>query len=433
MATHQSEDKLLAEERDTHEFVDQVERRKPYQPYLEAELGLRDHWYAVMFGEEIAEGGFRGEMVLGERILFKRAGGKVYGIADRCPHRGASFSARPECYSANTVTCWFHGFTFDIRDGKLVQILTEPGSKLIGKLKHKVYPVEEINGVVFVFIGDMDPPPPIAEDLQPMFLEKGLEFHPVCRNKVRANWRIAAENGYDAAHIYGHRHAGLFQAANVAVPLGTYPSSKDVVQVLDGPRGPWGITKADDVNIWSVEVEGVTVTAPNATLGGPPPDYEITVGLFMPCGLQVTHFPVSHLWHFEWYTPVDEDHHLYMITHATRAGSPEEMARFHDECERIYGPMVWQQPGNQSDPVGDGPSWGFNNFDAFGREQIHHAYQYEDHWHRERLYRPDYIIVRWRMLVASHLRGIQRRGEWARTRGWSPDGRDYDPRKGPRR
>jgi len=40
-------------------------------------------------------------------------------------------------------------------------------TKLIGKIRHKTYPVREINGVVFVFIGDFDPPPPVEQDTQP--------------------------------------------------------------------------------------------------------------------------------------------------------------------------------------------------------------------------------------------------------------------------
>ena len=34
-------------------------------------------------------------------------------------------------------------------------------------------------------------------------------------------------------------------------------------------------------------------------------------------------------------------------------------------------------------------------------------------WHRERLFKPDYIITLWRMLVSRQARGIQRRGNWA--------------------
>ena len=401
-----------SEENNTEQILNKIEKQKPYQAYLDAPLGLRNHWYAALFGEDLDEGKCHGETILGERIFFKRAGGTVYAIADRCPHRGVAFSARPECYTENTVTCWFHGFTFDVRDGKLVQIVTEPDSKLIGKLKHKTYPVREVNGLVFVFIGDMDPAPPIEEDLQPRFLEEGFVFHRAACAKVKGNWRIAVENGFDAAHIYGHRNAGMFQATDIPIPLSTYPSSKDEVAVMDGEKGPWGINKADDTNIWSAEIEGVLIEAPNAEAAAPP-EYDITVGMFLPGALQVNHFPAPHLVHLEWYTPIDEDNHLYFIAHATRAESDEEIEKFHQECEQIFGPAVWQDPGTQTEPTGDGPNWGFNNFDAFGREQSHHAYQYEDYWHRERLFRPDYIIVQWRMLVSKRMRGRQEWGDWA--------------------
>lgn len=417
---------------DTERLVDSIERRKPYEPYIEAALGLREHWYAALFGPELGEGKIRGEMICGERILFKRVEGTVYGIADRCPHRGAAFSARPECFSTNTVTCWSHGFTFDVRDGSLVQILTEPGSKLIGKLTHKTYPVRELNGVVFVYIGDANPPPPLEQDVQPLFAQP-LVCHPVARNKSRANWRLAAENGYDAAHLYAHRNAGMFQVADVPVPLSTFPSRKESVTVLDGDEGPWGILKYDDVNVWTADVEGKAVSAANVSPEAPPEgNWDIVVGLFMPCGLQVDYFPLPGVLQFEWYTPIDEDHHMYMIAHAARYTNEADAAAFHERCERELSPMVWRQAAGQTDPVGDGPTWGFNNYDHWGREQMHHVYQYEDFWHRERLFRPDYLVVRWRMLVAKRMRGLQRRtGDWARTRGWSPDERNYDPKLGP--
>jgi len=41
------------------------------------------------------------------------------------------------------------------------------------------------------------------------------------------------------------------------------------------------------------------------------------------------------------------------------------------------------------------------------------SYAKEDWWRRERLFKPDYIIMQWRMLVARHVRGIQTYGNWA--------------------
>ena len=424
------DDQIIAGEEDTEQIVEQIERRKPYQAYLDAELGLRNHWYAALFGNELDEGECRGEMLLGERILFKRAAGKVYALADRCPDRGAAFSARPECYSTNTITCWFHGFTFDVRDGRLVQIVTEPDSVHIGRLRHKTYPVEERNGVVFVFVGELDPPPALDADLMPKFNTPQLVVHPVARNKVRGNWRLAVESGFDAAHIYGHRNAGLCQVSEeIKVPLSTYPSTKSAVTMQDADTGPWGIVKCDDINVRTVDIEDVKITAATVDPDNLPPVSIVNVGSFLPCSLEVEPFPVPGVIHFEWYTPIDEDHHSYMIAFGKVVDTPAQEAEFHAMCETVGGPMVWQGPAGQTAPVGDGPEWGFNNFDAFGREQLHHAYQYEDFWHKEHLFAPDYIIVRWRMLVAKRMRGIQQRRGWATTHGWSPDGRNFDPGK----
>ena len=408
------------------------ERTTSYEPYLEASLGLRNHWYASFFKEELSEGEVRGEMICGERIVFKRLDNQVFALEDRCPHRGSAFSARPECYSKDTLTCWLHGFTFDVRSGKLVEVLTEPGSKLIGKLQQKTYPVQEINGVVFVFIGDIDPPPAIEQDIQPKFLQPNLVVQSVARNKSRANWRLAAENGYDAAHLYAHRNAGLFEQIDVPVPLSTFPSNKGKVTELNGDNGPWGIVKFDDINIWHAEVDGTYITAPNVDPHLEHENWDIEVGLFMPCGLEVDYFPAPGVLHFEWYTPIDEDHHLYIIAHGAICNTPESEVIFRSRCKKELAPLVWRSEGDNNVPVGDGDTWGFNNFDDWGREQMHHVYQYENFWRRERLFRPDYIVMRWRNLVSQRLRGIQKWGTWAPTRGWSPDGKNYDPKFGPK-
>jgi carbazole 1,9a-dioxygenase terminal dioxygenase component len=415
----------------TDEIVEKIERKKPYQKYIDAELGLRNHWYASFFSSELEEGKIRGEMICGERIVFKKVEGKVYAMEDRCPHRGAAFTARPECYSKNSVTCWLHGFTFDVRNGDLIQILSEPESKLIGKLKHKTYSVEERNNVVFVFIGDIAPPPPVEEDIQPKFLTENLVCHHVARNRVKGNWRVAAENGYDAAHLYAHRNSGMFELVDVPVPLCTFPSNKNEVIVVDEEKGPWGIIKYDDVNIWYADVEGNPVTAANVTPGQDYENWDIVVALYMPCGLEVDYFPVPDVLHFEWYTPIDEHHHIYMIAHAAICETDTEADAFRKRCDEELAPLVWRQDSGQTEPVGDSQSWGFNNFDAWGREQIHHVYQNENFWHRERLFRPDYVVIRWRMLVAKRMRGRQEWGDWAPVEGWSPDGNNYDPALGP--
>ncbi len=387
--------------------VDRAQREKPWQRYLDAELGLRNYWYPVLFAHDIPEGGTHPATVLGERLFFKRIDGTVYCVEDRCLHRGVPFSPRPECHTKHTLTCWFHGFTYDWRNGALVQILTEADSALPGKVGLKSYPTHEKHGVIFVWIGD-EAPVDLRQDTQPRFWDEHLVTHPVVRYTIKCNWRVAAENGFDAAHIYGHRHwVGMQQSGRIR-PFGTYPSRQDIVQLLEDDGKPKGIVKQDDVHVYAMEIEGQEVRVPLWPKDEPAVVQTDPragwVGCYMPCGLQVANFPRPGKMHFEWYVPIDENHHSYIILHAGYAETEADTQAFHDEAEEL-APLIWQEPGKEPE--------GFNNFDAFARYWSHHAYAKEDWWRRERLFKPDYIIMQWRMLVAKHARGIQQRGDWA--------------------
>ena len=429
MVKEKETDEVLLAIHDADEAVDRTERAKPYYNYLNAELGLRDHWYPAFFGQELGNGEMMPQTIAGERIYFKRVAGKIFGVEDRCVHRGAAFSSKPECFSENTITCWIHGFTYDVRDGELIEVITEPGSKAIGKMKLKSYPVEEHNGVVFVFIGDLDPPPPLKEDVQPKFWNPGLKFHPLHRHLIKANWRLSCENGYDAAHIYAHRNSAIVTEVGIPLPLGTYSPNKDSCLVYEQDGEAKGVVKLmgdrpgieAEINVWEATIEGNHVVAQNVDLDNPPPGVDIDVGLFMPCGLEVDWFPQPGMIHFEWYVPVDEENHMYMITQSRYCSTEEEERQFHEECETSLGPLVWKEPAGQTAYPGDGATWGFNNFDQFGRAHMEHVYAKENWWNRERLTKADYIIVRWRMLVHHNLRGIQKRGDWANTGSWDPE------------
>lgn len=393
-------------------LVESYRRRHhvPWQPYIEAVLGFRNHWYPAFFSHELGEGdlsqglgegavGVKVERMLGERILFRRVDGKVYAVADRCVHKGVPFSTKPECYTKDTITCWYHGFTYDLGSGLLRTILSDPKSALIGKVKLKTYPVEERKGVVFVFIGDMDPPP-LAEDLQPGFLDDSLAVYPDGWSRVlRCNWRLAAENGFDPAHAYIHRNSGLVRAFRLPTVLGdTGISEAHGMEVIEraGPKGVVLIRGAG-TPVWEAEIEpGVKLKArflPGQ--GGVTDEMVPEVGIWMPGGLKVDPFPAPGIVHFEWYVPIDEDHHRYMITWGREVRSAGEQARFFEEIATLWKDLV---PAK------------FNNEDVMAREAMHDFYASEDGWYRERLFGPDVVITKWRELASRCNRGIQRRG-----------------------
>lgn len=368
---------------------------KPWAPYLEATLGFRNHWYPACFSREVEEGEFLGVELLGERVLFKRIAGRIHAVEDRCAHRGVPFSARPECYSANTVSCWYHGFTFDMRDGKLVAIITDPESPLIGKVEIKTYPVEEAKNVVFVYIGDGEPPP-LVEDVQPGFLDEDLFITPSGdRGVVKSNWRLAAENGVDASHIYIHRNSRLLNAGKRAVPLASYfVTRQDMVVETEG--GPKGVVKGAGrkVSVWETEIEGNKIESQYRPSEDPSKALITDTSLWLPCGLKVDPFPAAEIVHFEWYVPIDEHSHYYIVTWGKRVSDEAGQAQFSREVETFWRDMVIDR---------------FNDEDVFAREAMERFYTEEDGWNRERLFRPDIVITEWRKLASRWNRGIQRR------------------------
>jgi len=390
--------------------ADEGKTRRAWDRYLDASLGLRDYWYPAFFSQELQDGATRSETICGERIYFKRVKGKVYGIEDRCPHRGVAFSARPECYTTNTTTCWLHGFTFDVRDGKLTTVLTETDSALEGKLHVKTYPTYERYATVFVWIGDGEPVPP-EHDMLPTFMRENLIVKPLVRVKIRCNWRMAAENGFDPGHLYGHRN-WAWAKRYAAMPLGTQPLDKSDSIVIDTPGKPKGLLVQNRGSTWVNTIkdgdEVAEVYNPALDPTNPPPFeqklYPDTFGCFLPCGLDVAGFPRPGLYHWEWYVPIDENHHMYTILQGGEGATAEQREEFLREHEEYLSEAIFRPDGMQPE--------GFNNFDPFGRQEINQSYMREDWWHRERMYKPDYAIIQWRTLVAKHARGIQKWGNW---------------------
>ena len=59
---------------------------------------------------------------------------------------------------------------------------------------------------------------------------------------VKSNWRLAAENGVDASHIYIHRNSALINAARRPLPLSSYFLTREGM-VVDQDGAPKGVVK----------------------------------------------------------------------------------------------------------------------------------------------------------------------------------------------
>ena len=169
-------------------------------------MGLRNYWYPAIAARKIPKRHPIQVRMLGEELcLFRGAQGQAVAIRDICPHRGARPS-EGTCHWKGTVTCPYHGWTFD-ENGKNVAVLSEgPDSKICGKpgTEAHVYPTRELKGIVFAWIGDTEPAP-IEEDVPEEFFDPKASILYSDHTYWKTNWAISLENYFDAHPNYLHR------------------------------------------------------------------------------------------------------------------------------------------------------------------------------------------------------------------------------------
>lgn len=362
--------------------------------YVEAKYGFRNHWYPAVFSHELDEGKTLPIELLGEKILLKRIDGKVFGLRDFCVHRGVQLSKKVECYTKDTITCWYHGFTYRFDDGVLCDIIGVGESAIIGKRSIKTYPVQEAKGLVFVFVGDEGfPLPPLIEDVPPKFLDDDIVIRGI-RRVINSNWRLGAENGFDSTHIFIHKDAILTEDNDLGLPLGLVPKGRHSFKKVEEPGGPKGVFDlfgAEEVTpVFEGKISGETV------LMGRPQGKNViphNISMWLPGVLRVDPWPDPSLTQFEWYVPINGTQHIYLQTLGCRVKNEKEEAAFNRAFEKRWVTVALR---------------GFNDDDVWAREATEPFYADDTGWLKEQLFEPDGNIIEWRRLASKHNRGIQR-------------------------
>ncbi|GEL19854.1 Rieske 2Fe-2S domain-containing protein [Pseudonocardia asaccharolytica] len=371
---------------------------RQYAPYVQANWGYANHWYPALFSEELAEDGVKGVTIGGHDLALRRSQGKTYAVSDRCVHRGVKLSGKPMCLADGTITCWYHGFTYDLSDGNLTTIVGNPDDALIGNVRIRTYPVQERNGMIYVFVGDEDfsPVPDLSTDLPMKVTDDAnpvahlLGEHTVVKGihrRLVGNWRLAAENGLDPGHLLVHWDNQLVVALDRALPLGLQALSEDATEMIDIPDGPKGVmNRYDKPELYRPVLENPKV---NMTARGTVPHY-FRVSLWVPGVLMVEHWPISNFVQYEFYVPIDDHHHEYWEVIAYRAETEEERKEFEFKFDNFLLPLGLLD---------------FNNRDVFAREATEEHYTRFDGWTNEVLCDMDFSVVSWRKQASRHLRG----------------------------
>lgn len=281
--------------------------------YDRAELGFRDYWYPVMWAEQIGHQPVAIEL-LGEKIVLVRDKDEVFALHDRCPHRGVPLSLGRRQYQG-TISCPYHGWTYRLTDGVMCAALTDgPDSPINGRIAVATYPVAQRLGLVWVYVGDGDPPP-VERDIPRELVDN--RFVMGGRWDIRSgNWRFAAENGFDEGHAKYLHNTALWRLFKV---MPAWNRTRVVEQ--DG----WLVRVQDEVH-WEAEFAGLgTWTNKRWWKRMPLPDapgkgkrvnpvirsLEIPgfVSFRLPGLLRVAY---PQFIHYEWYVPVNEHQVRYV-------------------------------------------------------------------------------------------------------------------------
>ena len=357
-------------------------RTSPWPRYDAAALGFRNYWYPAMLSHKLCRKAVALQ-ILGEKLLLIRHQEKCFAIEDRCAHRGVPLSVgRCEFPSMNTITCRYHGWTYDLSNGLCVAALTDgPDSPIVGKARVKTYPLEERKGIIWAFIGDGQPPP-LEDDVPEEILHHDAVMG--IRVTLRAgNWRLAAENGLDPSHAaYLHRNSWL-------ALLRKFPAAK--TDVTPQTADHWvGYTQT--APLMEGNYPGLGVWPNGEWWKRPRKGTPTKTQLRLPGCLRVNPFPAPGIVHFEWYVPVDKRHHRY-FQFSVKWTSGLKAWRF-----RLAYWLWWRWLAHVQ----------FNGQDAWMVKLMDPFYAEQDGWKCEKLYRPDVVLTAWRKFCHENARDVQK-------------------------
>jgi 5,5'-dehydrodivanillate O-demethylase len=293
---------------------------------------LRRYWHVVGTLPELAKEAVQPVRLLGENLtLFRSERGEIGLLAERCAHRAISLAyGIPQ---TNGLRCAYHGWTYDA-EGHVVDMPFEPACL---PLKIKAYPVEELGGLIWAYLGP-EPRPllPRYEGYVRDDLEKNVSF-----KVLGCNWVQCMDNSMDPVHFeHLHGHYGNY----INQKLGKPPAMKTPRHLkVDFDVFEYGIYKRrlvegepEDGDDWTV---GHPILFPNtlAQLQDAYHSYQIRV-------------------------PIDDTHTMHVLYRGTPRkpdSDPEEGLKVvreevqYDELGRVFGPVVIRQ--DEMAWIGQGP------------------------------------------------------------------------------
>ncbi|MEA3024786.1 MAG: 5,5-dehydrodivanillate O-demethylase oxygenase subunit, partial [Alphaproteobacteria bacterium] len=167
---------------------------------------MRRYWHPIAAVSELEGHKWNKRIrLLGEDlVLYRDKQGRMGLIAEQCPHRRASLA-----YGMPTddgIRCPYHGWEF----GHQGQCLSQPNepekSSFKSKIKTPAYPVEEMGGMFWAYMGSAEEKP-LLPRIDGFVTDGAIRM---CgRALIPVNWLQIMENSLDPIHtewLHGHTY-----------------------------------------------------------------------------------------------------------------------------------------------------------------------------------------------------------------------------------
>jgi 5,5'-dehydrodivanillate O-demethylase oxygenase subunit len=224
---------------------------------------LRRYWQPVAGLAEMENRWTLGVQMLGEKlVLYKTRAGSFGLIAESCPHRGASLK-----YGIPTqlgIRCAYHGWAYDA-EGHCVEQPNEDNHALRGKIATTAYPVQELGGLLFAWLGPA--PAPLLPRFDGYVAPRAIRH--IGKRMIPCNWLQIMENSVDPVHTEW-LHGALYEFRNENGGSKVAISKHHVKIAFE--EFPFGIIKrrllenqSEDSDDWRV---GHPLIFPNVLAGG---------------------------------------------------------------------------------------------------------------------------------------------------------------------
>jgi len=157
---------------------------------------LRSFWHPIELSSAVKNRPVALRIMGEDLVLFRNLGGELGLLHAHCTHRGANLAFGK--ITERGIQCCYHGWHY-APDGTLVETPVDPEAAVCGRVFQGAYPVREMCGLVFAYMG----PPNDVPDF-PMFDffdELPVDGRILYKRHSPCNWIQVRDNEVDMAHV----------------------------------------------------------------------------------------------------------------------------------------------------------------------------------------------------------------------------------------